>query len=132
MIPELVPEGGVPDLVESALAVGDKDAAVQPESAPVSTGHGGSERDQRARKWFLVGFRPDPLVLRESCEQRALRRVAARGGGRGRVHRFRARRPVAGDGGRGHDRVRYSDRTQAGGLEATWSGEPRDAAEPPA
>ena len=64
-------------------------------------------------------------------KQSALRRIAARGVGRDRVYSCLAGRPGADNGGRGHGRVRYSGRIQAGGLEVTWSDEPKGAAEPP-
>ena len=87
MVSELVPEGGVPNLVKGALASGDEDDAVQPESVPVPPGHDGRERGQRSHQLLLVGVRLDPLELREAREQCALRRVA--GGSLDRAHRRR-------------------------------------------
>ena len=54
MVPELVPEGDVPDLVGGILVGGDGDVAVQPEPVPVPTRHGGSSevREPASGSWW--------------------------------------------------------------------------------
>ena len=96
--------GGPGARLGGALVGRNEDATIQPESVPVPAGRDGSERDQRARQWLLVGVRLDPPVLRELSEQRTLYRAAARGDGRDCMH-CRTGRPGAGDGGPGDDRV---------------------------
>ena len=43
VVPELIPEGSTPDLVEGAPVSGDKDVAARPEPFAAPTGHNGYE-----------------------------------------------------------------------------------------